>query len=204
LTAGSAVAILRPRRGGAVSKATTDPINREASIQTELSRLYGLIETDTTTSILQYMALVLTAGVLAAKERSDLFIAVPVAWSVWLLHGVVLDINTMKYSAIARHLEKMVPDIFLYESHLAHRANVSKRPPIMWVFYAYLFVMNTAAWGVASYFIWEDDPRWLLYIVGGIYACVWGFAGYSMLRRSHYMQEFEAAIKNAPTPPLPP
>ena len=79
-------------------------------VVSELQRLYDRMDqtNDSTTTVIQFIVLVFGAAALSADKFPAAIVAMPIFWTVWLLYAVLTDHNTLKYAAVAAHLERVV------------------------------------------------------------------------------------------------
>lgn len=166
-----------------------------AALLAELHRVYGRMthNDENTTLVIQFIVLVFGAGVVAANVVPEAIVAVPIFWTVWLMHSVVVDVNTLKYSVVAADLEQkantlLAVPVFCWETSMAERGH--KRPLIFNANYVYWGVLNGAGWTLAIV-IYVQEGLW--YVAIGLavtWALTWSACIYTSLRREHMLLGF--------------
>jgi len=161
------------------------------SVQLELERTYKRIDAhnDNTLSVIQYMILVFGGGIAATLKYPQAFAAVPVFWSVWFLHAMLLDYNTLRLSARAVVLESaanklLKQDVYAWEGSLTKRTVF--KAPIYHANYILWMTINATAWIVAVVFLANSHTPWLIAPLGILWVAVYGTAAYTWRHRSAF------------------
>lgn len=140
----------------------------------ELQRLYGrLTPTATASNMNAVTTVAVGASALTATQAPLAFIAIPIFWSAWLLHALMLDLETLKDGERARWLEKearkyLAINIFVSESRLVRRSQ-RRRPLVFYASFTYTALLNLGSWVSAIVILiyheleaWPFSPRELL------------------------------------------
>lgn len=140
-------------------------------------------------TIIQFIIVIFAAGVLAADKEPAAIVSVPVFWSVWMLHAIMTDYDTLKYAALAKSLEKRLNasasvDIFRWESELAVRDH--GRPLIFQFSYLYWGFINVASWVMAVEVLRRSYPWVWSVVVAIVGAIVWLVTIAAVAGRSGY------------------
>ncbi len=175
----------------------------KAALVSELQRLYGrLTPTVTGNNMNTVTALAVAAGALAATQAPLAFVAIPIFWSAWLLHALMLDLETLKYGAHARWLEKRAQkllgvDIFISESRLTLRSQ-RKRPPVFYASFIYTTLLNLGSWiGAVAILLDRGLTRWA-FLAAGVATAVFAVAIWTVIKRPQYAKGYDDRL-NQPT-----
>lgn len=176
-----------------------------AALRAELNRVYDRIErhSDNTLNVMQYIILLFGAALLAAQRAPEVLVAVPLFWTVWLLHSVIVDFNTIKFSAYAQHLEGELTlllgrPVAFWESRIAVRRNA--RPFIFNVNYAYWALLNGSSWmgGIAALMYTQHFV--LATCLGCLWILLWGPAINHYRVRDHIIRRLREDMAKGATP----
>ena len=158
----------------------------------ELTRIYERLSTSgtTTTTAMGFIFVIFAGGLVAAEEIPEAFVVIPLFWSVWVLYILMIDRETIVYSAYAQYLEQRLEShftspIFLWEGRVLNRHQTS-RPYLVSFTYAYWCLPGILVWVIAvMIFHHEHEPLYaILSAVMG--TSVWTTALIAVIRRGHY------------------
>jgi hypothetical protein len=164
----------------------------------ELHRVYGRIHASSMYNVIQYIAVILAAGILAAGEVREAFVIVPLLWSAWMLYVLMVDRDTAKYALYAAWLEehlnsRLTYNLFKWETRLSHRHY--RRPLIFQVTWVYWGALNIASWVVGCVILERESGWWpwtyVLMLTAGV---IWLTTGWTIVSRERDIERYRALI----------
>lgn len=177
-----------------------DPVVK--ALGDELSRVYERLRSPSTTSVGQYTAIVLASGLLAAARYPEAFVVVPVFWTAWMLHALVLDLDSVKLAVYARWLERQANrelgrQVFVWESDLADRGRVN-RPIAYPASVCWWALMNIAAWTIAIVIFLKAERTLLAAVLIAAAFGAHGVAVWTLHERRRYSDGWESLVQRDP------
>ena len=174
--------------------------------------------------IIQYSLLLVGAAVIAAQEFREVFVIIPVFWSVWLLYSLTADRDTVKNVVYAEHLEECANQtlelldvsredvlgkrVFGFRLALrGHGSNVMCRDS--WK-KSHIYNASQVCWAiiilasnVLAFAILAQRDWWYWIIALAVYQLFVGIAAYRTLgTRARDREEFRKDLKRAVEPTL--
>lgn len=158
-----------------------------------------------TLSIIQLILVLLGVGLFAANEVRELFVVVPLFWSVWMFYGLTVDRDTLKYEVYASHLEEranallqeMAADesaqstVFRYRTTLT---SLSLSEPIYLASYAYWTVLNITSWVIAVVILHREGYEAPAIVLAAVGVLVWAVVVATVISRPSAKRSYEAAM----------
>jgi hypothetical protein len=171
----------------------------------ELSRIRDRLSSSaaSTAVVIQFIIVIFAGAIIAAAKYPAAIVILPLFWSVWLLHSLMSDRDTIKFAAYARVLEKKINDslgveLLVWENRLTERTN--SRPLIFQASYVYWALLNLASWVLAiGVLVHKGMWPWAI-VLGLLGATVWIVVLVTVKTRDDYAQRQEE-ILSALEPP---
>lgn len=150
-----------------------------------------------TVAVLQFIIIIFAGTIVAAAKYPVAIVVLPLFWSVWLLHSLMTDRDTIKLAAYARTLEKKINtslrvELLVWENRLAARTN--RRPLIFQASYVYWALLNLASWALAiGVLVHQGMWPWAI-VLGLLGATLWLIVLVTIKTRDDYAQRQEEIL----------
>lgn len=187
-----------------MSNSTTEPKfgeSEKAALVAELQRLYARLSLGATGGMMNAVtSIAVGAGVIAATQVPESFVAVPLFWTAWLLHAQILDLEALKDGEHARWLEALARnafgvEIFVSESRLTRRA-ARGRPLVFYASFLYTALLNAGSW-IAAVVILVHQGRTLSAVVVALVGVLLNsVVAWTSVRRSHYANDYAGRLRD--------
>jgi len=171
----------------------------------ELTRVHERVFSSaaSTATIIQFIIVIFVGGVVAAAEFRAAFAAVPVFWSVWMLHSLLTDRDTIKMAEYAKWLETEANQlagrtIWRWETDLAARSH--KRELIYNFSYVYWGAINLAAWAIGIYLTFDNEEAWMGWSLAVTGCGVWAVTAYTVATRSRFQANVRHEVAKQKNP----
>jgi hypothetical protein len=165
----------------------------------ELSRIRDRLSSSaaSTAVVIQFIIIIFAGTIVAAAKYPAAIVILPLFWSVWMLHALMTDRDTIKLAAYARALEKKINrslsvDVLVWENHLTERTN--HRPLIFQASYVYWALLNLASWALAiGVLVHKGMWQWAI-VLGSFGATVWVVVLVTVKTRNDYARRQEEIL----------
>ena len=171
----------------------------KAAIVSEIQRLYArLTPSATGVTMNAVSSIAIGAGAIAATRVPEAFITIPIFWTAWLFHSLILDLEALKDSSHLRWLEAIgnqildVP-IFVSETALTRR-NQRARPAVFYASFCYTTLLTFGSWIAAIWIFVERGHRWWAVAIAVLAAAVVSVAGWTAARRPIYSRDYDSRL----------
>lgn len=186
-----------PNRPGSIGDA------EKAAIVSEVQRLYSrLTPSATSTTMNAASSIAIGAGAIAATQVPEAFVIIPILWTTWLFHSLILDLEALKDSAHLRWLETIANQaldvrILVSETALTRRAN-RRRPLVFYASFSYTALLAVGTWVAATWILVERERPWWAAAAGILAAVVIFVGAWTAARRSTYSDDYETRLPSVP------
>jgi hypothetical protein len=165
----------------------------------ELSRIRDRLSGSaaSTAVVIQFIIIIFAGTIVAAAKYPAAIVILPLFWSVWLLHALMTDRDTIKLAAYARALEKKIncslnAEVLVWENRLTERTN--SRQLIFQASYVYWALLNLASW-VLAIGVLVHKGMWQWAIVLGLFGVtVWAVVLVTVKTRDDYARRQEEIL----------
>jgi hypothetical protein len=171
----------------------------------ELGRVRDRLSASATSTavVIQFIIVLFAGAIIAAAKYPAAIVVLPLFWSVWLLHALMTDRDTIKVAAYGRALERKINsslgvELLVWENHLAVQKN--RQPIVFRASYVYWALLNLASWALAiGVLIHIGMWPWAI-VLGLVGAAIWLVVLVTVKTRDDYAQRQEEILSALESP----